>query len=247
MYSETHCHVDAKGGDAIARAKRMGVELILTAGIDLISSEEAIQTSRRYEPVKACVGIHPWNADLYGDEARRKLEELAEHSEVVAVSEIGLDYVGRRTREGKFVSEVIDEDVQRAAFRGQLRLAVQMDLPAIVHDRARDQEILDIVEEEGNIRTGVIIHGFAKDYDYAKRCVEKGICLSIGSRPLSAQGNESLIEAIKKTPLEYLVTETDSENPEGVLTVAERIAGLKGTTKETVGAITTRNLRRVIE
>jgi len=225
----------------------MGVELILTAGIDLASSEEAIQTSRRYEPVKACVGIHPWNADLYGDDTRRKLEELAGHNEVVAVSEIGLDYVGRRTREGKFVNEVVDENVQRAAFRGQLRLAVQMDLPVIVHDRARGQEILDIVEEEGNVETGVIIHGFSKDYDYAKRCVEKGICLSIGSRPLSAQGNESLIDAIMRTPLEHMVIETDSGNPEGVLTVADRIAQLKGTTKETVGAVTTRNLRRVIE
>jgi TatD DNase family protein len=245
LFSESHCHLRRLSDDAIEKAESAGVVLVLTAGIDVASSELAVQTARKYSIVKACVGIHPWNADQYSEDAIRRLRELAADAEVVAVSEIGLDYMGRRNSEGRYVEQYIDKGIQRTAFREQLRMGRELGLPVIVHDRTPDQEVLDIIGEEGSAEPGAAIHGFSKDAAYAERCLDMGIYLSLGSRTISAPGNEALMEVVRETPLEWLLTETDSGSPEGVLIIAEKIAELKGLTRDEVGRATTRNLRKL--
>lgn len=245
MFSESHCHLRDMSDKTVEQAKRAGVELILNAGIDLASSEQLALAAMKHRVVKACVGVHPWNADQYDRSVERRLEELAAYTGVVAISEIGLDYVGRRTREGVHVNEYVDKSIQRTAFHDQLRLAKKLRLPVIVHDRTPSQEVLDILEEIGNADTGAAIHGFSKDLAYARRCVEMRVYISIGLRGISASESDVLKEVIKETPLERLLTETDSANPEGVLTVAEKIAEIKGLRREDVGKTTTYNLRKL--
>ena len=245
MYSESHCHFRAAGDEAYEKAIKAGVELVLTAGIDVASTVEAVDVACSYPIVKACVGIHPWYADEYSEENHKKLKVLADNEEVVAVSEIGLDYAGRMTRQWERSSEVIDHDVQRAAFRGQIALAKELGLPILVHDRAKGQELLDILEEEDVKGIGAAIHGFTKDADYARRAVKMGVYLSIG-RSVLREENKSLEEAITETSLDWILTETDSGDPSGVVLVAEKIAELKGLTKEDVGLAATRNLKKLI-
>ncbi len=132
MYSESHCHFRAAGDEAYEKAVKAGVELVLTAGIDVASTVEAINVASKYGIVKACVGIHPWYADEYSEENHKKLKALADNEEVIAVSEIGLDYVGRMTRQWERSSEVVDHDVQRAAFRGQIGLAATRNLKKLL-------------------------------------------------------------------------------------------------------------------
>jgi TatD DNase family protein len=245
MYSESHCHFRAAGDEAYEKAVDSGVELVLTAGIDVASTVEAIEVACSYPIVKACVGIHPWYADEYNEENHKKLKVLANNEEVVAVSEIGLDYAGRMTRQWERSSEVIDHDVQRAAFRGQIGLAKELGLPILVHDRAHGQELLDILKEEDVSGIGAAIHGFTKDAAYARRAVEMGVYLSIG-RSILREENQDLEDAIAETPLDWLLTETDSGDPSGVILVAEKIAKIKGLTKEEVGLAATRNLRKLL-
>ena len=251
MFSESHCHLrrlnDNELEQTIENAEKASIELILTAGTSLTTSKKEIQNARKYPILKACIGIHPWNADLYSEKALSTLKELAVDEDVVAVSEIGLDYKGRRTPEGERVSKYIDKRIQLTAFRGQLRLAKDLDLPVFVHDRTANQELLDILEEEENAEIGAVIHGFTKDSIYAKRCVDMGIYLSIGLRGISAAENEALIIAIKQTPIEFLLTETDSSSPSGVITVIEKIAELKGLTRGNVSKTTTQNLRKLTQ
>jgi TatD DNase family protein len=245
LFSETHCHLRSISDDAIRHVEKLGVELVLNAGTDLVSSEEAVLTSGKYRIVKACVGVHPWNADIYDGDVHRRLKKFAAHPGVVAISEIGLDYVGRRNPEGKYLNEYIDKRIQLTAFREQLKLAKQLNLPVIVHDRTPDQEVLEIIDKEGNAEIGVVIHGFSKDLAYAKKCLDMNIYISIGLRAMTAADNKELEEVIKHMPLKSLLTETDSGNPEGVLAVAEKIAALKGLTKDYVGQSTTQNLRKL--
>jgi len=247
MFSDCHCHLRDIADEDIRRAEENGFKILLTAGIDLKSSEQAIKTATKYNIVKACVGIHPWNADQYSEDARRRIKKLGADSEVVAISEVGLDYVGRRNSKGEYVTEYIDPEIQRTAFREQLKIAKELGLPVLVHDRTPDHEVLDILEEEGIAEVGAAIHGFSNDPDYAERCTGMGIYLSIGLRPISAHENEPLRQAIRQTSLEWLLTETDSGNPEGVLTVAEKIAELKGLDRDIVGKTTTQNLKRLIK
>ena len=250
MFSECHCHLGSQSEktirQTIEKADGFEVKLVLDAGIDTASSKLAIQNASRYSIVKACVGIHPWNADQYNQETLKELKTLASKADVVAISEIGLDYVGRRNRAGTYVNEYVDKSIQQTAFRGQLQLAKELQLPVIVHDRTPAQEVLDILREEENVKTGAVIHGFSKDYAYAKKCIGMGIYLSIGLRPIAATDNQNLIEAIRQIPLTWLLTETDTSNPEGVLTVAEKVAQLKSMSRDEVGRVTTQNLRRII-
>ena len=245
MYSESHGHLRSIGEEVVSKAEIAGVELVLTAGIDVPSSEEAVKIAGKFRIVKGCVGIHPWRADTYSDVALNLLGELARDPEVVAISEIGLDYVGRRTPEWEFTEEYVDPEVQKTAMRGQIGLAKELRLPVLVHDRTPGEEVLDILDEEGIIEVGAAIHGFSKGPVYARRCVEMGVYLSIGKRSIEA-GNEDLMEAIRQTPLEWLLTETDSGDPTGVIVVAEKIAELKGITTEQAGKAATDNLKRLI-
>jgi len=246
MFSDSHCHLRGAAGDAIRRAEEAGVELVVVAGIDVASSEEAVRTAADFSMVKACVGIHPWYADAYSPESLERLKELAGKPEVVAVSEIGLDYVGRMTPEWVRTDEIIDPEVQRTALRGQLRLARELGLPVLVHDRTPGLELLEILEEEAIAQVGAAIHGFAKDAEYAARAVEMGVYLSIG-RSVVREKNEVLMEAIRQVPLDWILTETDSSDPTGVLEVAEKVAEVKGLTREDVGRAATRNLKKLLK
>ncbi|MFB0543671.1 MAG: TatD family hydrolase, partial [Candidatus Bathyarchaeia archaeon] len=240
MFVETHGHLVGVRGEqnldeVMKRATEAGLVLILTAGIDLPSSVQAVEVAKRYEPVKACVGVHPWYADEDNEEVHEKLRLLAGDEEVVAVSEIGLDFFGRMDHNWRRSEEYIPEEIQRKTLRGQLSLAKEMGLPVIVHDRAKGFETLEILKGEGVSEIGGAIHGFSGDLGYAEKCIDLGLYLSIAGRALSTPGNERLREAVREVPLEWLLTETDTGAPEGVVEAAELIGELKGLTLEEVG------------
>jgi len=244
MYSESHCHLSGVTDEVIEKARNAGFKLLLTSGIDLDSSIEAATSAKKWDIVKGCVGIHPWYADEYTPSVEERFMELAREPEVVAVSEIGLDFKGRMTKEWIREDRYIDRDIQIESFKGQLRLAERLGVPAIVHDKAEGTEIIDIMLDYGSTETGLAIHGCSKDQDYADRCVEEGIYMSIGLRPLKA-ADPGFLEAVKKMPLRYLLTETDSGDPQGILAVCNTIAELKGLTRKEVGEAATMNLMKL--
>ncbi|MFH0849574.1 MAG: TatD family hydrolase [Candidatus Bathyarchaeota archaeon] len=244
MYSESHCHLRAITPEAVEKAEADGFKLLLSAGIDLKSSEEAAETAKKFGIVKGCVGVHPWYADEYSGEVEAWFRALAGDPEVVAISEIGLDFVGRMTKEWIREERFIDKKIQYRTLKAQLGLAHELKLPAIVHDRAPGQEILDTLLKSGNLSTGVAIHGFSKDAEYAKRCVDHEVYLSIGLRTIQG-ADENYKKAVKAIPLEYILTETDSGTPQGVLTVCDLIGEIKDHTRREVGEAATRNLMNI--
>ena len=244
MYSESHCHLGDMTLEDMKKAEKMGFKLLLNSGIDLNSSIQAIELAKKHSIAKACIGVHPWYADEYNSDVRNRFIELAEDKDCVAISEIGLDFVGRMTHDWVREDIYIDPKIQYEALDEQLGLARELSLPAIIHDRAPKMEILEILEKSGNTNQGLAIHGFSKDLDYARRCVDNGIYLSVGLRTIE-NADPFYIKAIKETPLEYLLTETDSNKPEGVLTVCRLIAQIKDGSMEEIGKATTENLLRL--
>ena len=245
MYSDSHCHFNGANEESIKKARMAGVELALTAGIDMASSAEAVEVAGRHELIKACVGIHPWYADEYSAENLERLRSYARSDAVVAVSEIGLDYISRMTRQWERSDEVVEPEIQRAAFREQIGLARELELPVLVHDRARGEELLDILDDEGIVNVGVAIHGFSKGPDYARRAVKTGVYLTVGRGILTSE-NRELEEAVRQIPMDWLLTETDSGDPSSVILVAEKIAELKSVNREDVGSAATRNLKKLL-
>lgn len=141
--------------------------------------------------------------------------------------------------------EVVDPEIQRAAFRGQIGLARELELPVLVHDRARGEELLDILDDEEIVSVGAAIHGFSKGPDYARRAVKMGVYLTVG-RGILAGENRELEEAVRQIPLDWLLTETDSGDPSNVVLMAEKIAKLKGVDREDVGSAATLNLKKLL-
>ncbi len=229
------------------RATEAGVGIIICAGTTLDSTRACIQMSQRYDAIYAGVGIHPMEArQEIDDRSYGELEAMAKNSpKVVCVSEIGLD----------FLPTSPDHDIQFQVFRQQIRLARDLRLPIIFHSRESHAEVFRVLREEGAEDVGGTMHYFQADEATAREAIACGFFISL-ARPLLRL--PELQEVAKVIPLQHIVLETDAapqpfkkyrENwtePRHVLTVAQKLAELKGITLEEIAEVTTRNLIRLL-
>ncbi len=186
MYSESHCHLGDISPEDVKRAEDAGLALMITMGLDEASTNTALKLAKRHPSIRLSLAVHPWYSDEFTEETRKMFLRLAKNPEVVAIGETGLDYTGRMSRRWVREEKYVPKETQVATFRAHVGLARELSLPVIVHDRAPGQEALDLLEEEGAAKTGVIIHGFSKDRAYALRCERLGFHLSLGLRTLEA-------------------------------------------------------------
>ena len=245
---DTHAHLDSADYDAdraavIARAyaEKVGV---ITVGVDLSSSEAAVQLAQRHRNIWAGVGVHPHEAKTFNPDVKRRLRELAKNPEVVAIGEIGLDYY----------RDLSPREVQREVFIEQIELANELGLPVVIHNRESTADLLNILRERRPKRGE--IHSFLGDSSLATKFLELGLYLGIGG-PLTFTKNEVLRQTVKRMPLDRIIIETDSpyltpvphrgkrNEPAYVRYVAAEIARLKGISMEQVAASTTENARRL--
>ena len=248
MYSDAHCHLNGFSPQelqgALSRAKAASVSFILTTGTSLESSQQAAYLAETCEGVYAGVGIHPHQVQSIDKPLYQALRALAAKPKVVAISEIGLDYL----RQPETAA------LQRSAFQIQLQLAKEMGLPVMIHSEGAGPDTFRIIQEE-HIR-GIIngaIHDFHGDAQAARNWLDMGFYVCVG-RPLLDANAQALEEAVKVVPLDRLLTETDATpnarwpngegvEPADVVRVVERIARLKGLSTEEVGEATTANLK----
>ena len=138
---DTHAHYDSGGfradrDEVVSALPAAGVGLVVDPGCELESSRAALALAERYSFVYAAAGIHPSDCAGTGEEEYAALRDLCGHQKVVAVGEIGLDYYWKDNPPREF---------QQAVFRRQIELAIQLDLPVIVHDREAHGDSLSIV------------------------------------------------------------------------------------------------------
>ena len=230
MYIDTHAHLyydDLKNqlGDVVKRAEAAGVTQIICVGTDLPSSETSISIAEKYNAVFATVGVHPHDAKDTPDDYLHQLRDLASHSKVVAMGEMGLDYF----------RDFSPRNVQKEVFLSQLALAREMDLPAVIHNRDADEDILKILEEIRYERS--VLHCFSSDTEMAGRAVSLGCFLSFtGNVTFGKNHTESVLLT---TPLNRIMLETDCpfmtpvpnrgklNEPANILHIAQWIAKVK--------------------
>ena len=209
MIFDSHCHIDPRnyGGDqgvaeVIATAKAAGVTRMLTvgAGYGDGSAARAVAVARAHEGVWASVGVHPHDASTLDDAVLAELTQLAAADEVVAWGEIGLDfYYDRSPRE-----------VQREAFRRQIRRGLELGLPLILHDRDSEGEVEQILVDEGAFEgAGVLYHCYAGDVQAMERLVARGAYISI---PGTVTYRKATVqqEVARRVPSERYLVETDA-------------------------------------
>lgn len=248
---DTHAHLDHSRFDddraaVLQRARDAGLSAIISVGCDLASSEAAVALATAEADVYATVGIHPHDAPTATTEALEQLRRLATRPKVVALGEVGLD----------FYRDWSPFDDQRRAFRAQIRLARELGLPLVVHDRDAHEEVLQILREERAEEVGGVMHCFSGDIALAQACLELGFLLSFTPN-ITYPANEGLRQVIRAMPVDQLLVETDCpymapqthrgrrNEPALVQHAAQTIAELKGLTLADVARVTSLNARRL--
>jgi len=241
MLIDTHAHIYYEDfaqriEEVIQSASDNGVEKIITVGVDLKSSEECIKLAEKFPSVFATCGYHPHEAVKAPKRYLYELENMAAHPKVVAIGEMGLDYHYNFS----------DPKIQQKVYREQLELAVALQLPAVVHCRNSDDDILQGINESA-CENGVI-HCFASNVKFAEKILETGFHISFTGMITFVK---ELEEVVIEIPLERMMVETDSpylspkphrgkkNEPKNVLHVAEKIAELKEIDLEEVAESTT--------
>jgi len=252
MFIDSHAHLDdqqfqADLEEVLTRASAARVKYIVNVGYNLSSSEKSLELAKAYSNIYAVVGIHPHAAKEATAKTYQRLGELAQEDKVRALGEMGLDYYWDNS----------PRDVQQRVFREQIRLAKELHLPIVIHDRDAHGDIISILQEEKASFVGGILHCFSGSWEMAELCLKMGFYLSFAG-PLTFNNAKNILEVAKKVPLERILTETDSpyltpnpwrgkrNEPARVVLVAEKIAALRGETPEKIGQITIENARKIL-
>ncbi len=246
--SHTHIEMPEFGEDrdeVVERARKAGLEFMVTVGTNLAYCREVIALAERYAEVYAAVGIHPHDVKEIGKGTYDEIRKLARMEKVVAYGEIGLDFFRNRS----------PRDVQVRRFGEELELAAELGLPVIIHDRDAHRETLEILGPwRGKLRG--IFHCFSGDKAMAKKCLDMGFYISVPGT-VTFEKAETLREVVRYAPLEYLLVETDApyltpqphrgkrNEPSYVVHTVEKVAELKELTPEALGAATTANAKAI--
>ena len=246
---DTHCHLEMSQFDedrdaVIERAGEAGVNVLITIGSDPKSNPAALALARAHEDVYCAVGIHPHDAKEFSDKIYLKLSEWASHEKVVAIGETGLDYHYDHS----------PRDVQQEVLRRHLRLAVEKDLPVVIHSREADKDTLEILRESGIARG--VMHCFSGSMETAERAMSMGLYISIAG-PVTFKKSTRLKEVARAVPDDYLLLETDApylapeprrgrrNEPAHLIHTAREVAALRDVTVEDIARITTLNAMRL--
>lgn len=244
---DSHCHLDSLEGDlqeALQRAEAVGVETMITIGTDLPSSREAVKLASAHPNVYATVGIHPYDAEDFDEVVGAEIEKLAGDPRVVAIGEVGLD----------FYREHSSPDAQHRAFAAQIELARRLNLPMVMHIREAFLEVVELLDKAGPPET-LIFHCFSGGAPEARIAVEMGGFVSFAGN-VSYKNAENLREAVRATPVDRLLVETDSpylspiphrgkpNEPRNIADVGAAVAAALGLTVEELAEATTANAQR---
>jgi TatD DNase family protein len=201
--------------------------------------------AKQYPWLYAAVGSHPDAADEVNESVLKEYRKLCKlNNKVKAIGEIGLDYH----------YEDIPREIQLKAFRMQMELARELNLPVIVHEREAHEDGMAVVNEFPEV-TGVF-HCYSGSAEMAKELIKRGWYIGF-TGVLTFKNARKAIEVASAIPLERIVLETDCpymapdpfrgkrNDPGKLYRMAEKLAEIRGLTVEEIHQITTENGKRL--
>lgn len=260
MFFDSHCHLTSEQlapdfAGLLERAKTQNVSGFLNIGDDLTTSRRALEQAQEAQSQGAqmwsSAGVHPQNALSWNPYSRDELRALVTSSQVVAIGEIGLDFV---YDEAHPQHPGARREVQQDVLRAQLQLALELKLPVVLHNREADDALLAVVAEFSSLRG--VFHCFGSDADVARHVLEMGFHLGFTGL-VTFKNAESVRDVARICPLERMLIETDApylapvpfrgktNEPSYLPRVAETLAGLRNISVEEIGRITSENARRL--
>ena len=250
MLFDTHAHLDDRAFDEdraelLAALPEQGLALVMNPGCSLESSRNAVALANSHDYIYAAVGSHPDVADEVNEEVLEEYRALCkQNSKVKAIGEIGLDYY----------YEDIPRETQLKAFRMQMELARELDLPVIVHERDAHEDGMNVVREFPDVKG--VFHCYSGSAEMARQLVNLGWYIGF-TGVLTFKNARKAVEVAASIPLDRIVLETDCpymapvpfrgkrNDPGKLCYMAEKLAEIRGLTAEEVQRITTENGKRL--
>lgn len=244
---DAHAHYDDKWFDEdrselLSSMPENGISYIVNAAVDIATAKTAVGYAERYPHMYACTGIHPENLEGLADDYLDQLSELLEHPKVVALGEIGLDYHWD-----------IPRDIQNRVFEEQLRLARELDVPVVIHDREAHGDVVELVRR---YKPRGLMHCYSGSTEMLKEVIKLGLSISLGGT-VTFKNARVPVEVAEAVPLDRLLLETDApylspvpnrgkrNDSRNIAYTAQRIAELRGMDAQELIDITTENAKRL--
>lgn len=251
MFVDTHAHLffanfKSDLDQVIDNAKQNGVDYIIVPGTNLQTSMEAVEMADKYEMVYAAAGVHPHDTAEWSSNWIEKIKQFTEHKKVVAIGEIGLDYY----------YDFSPKEKQIQAFESQIELAIEKDLPIIVHNRESNTDVMNIIRKYAGKGLRGQFHCFAGSIKDARELVEMGFYISFTGNVTFAKA-DSIRNVLKRVEVDNLLLETDApfmtpkpyrgqrNEPAYIPVIAETIAEVHNLRVVDVGRATSYNVHKL--
>ena len=246
---DTHSHINFEDykenfDGFIQELKGNDIQNVIIPGVEPSTFNEIISLCEKYDILFGAVGIHPSEAKTYSQEVEKEIINRCQNKKIIAIGEIGLDYYWEQET----------KELQKEVFRKQLKIAQELQIPVLIHDREAHKDTFKILQEF-NLKN-VVFHCFSGNADFAQKCIDKGYYIAIGG-VVTFKNAKDLKEVGKITPLNKLLLETDApylapvpfrgklNSPAYLKYIAEEIANLKEIDVEEVKKQTTLNAKRI--
>jgi len=243
---DSHAHYtdtkfDEVRNEILSNLRDNGVEYVISCSVDGEDSKANIKLAEKYDYIFCAVGIHPEN--LSSNTEISTIKELASFEKCVAIGEIGLDYYFDDT----------NKEEQKRVFIEQIKLANELNLPVIVHDREAHEDTLKILKE---YRPKGVVHCFSGSVEMAKEILKLGMYIGVGG-VITFKNSKKLPDVVKIIPDDKLLVETDCPylapepfrgkicNSSLIYYSAQKIAEIKQTETEEILNITNNNAKEL--
>ena len=250
MLFDTHAHMDDRAFDEdraqlLAALPEQGLALVMNPGCSLESSRNVVKIAAQYDYIYAAVGSHPDVADEVNEAVIEEYRTLCKlNPKVKAIGEIGLDYH----------YEDIPREIQLKAFRMQMELARELDLPVIIHERDAHEDGMAVIREFPEVKG--VFHCYSGSAEMARQLVNMGWYIGF-TGVLTFKNARKAVEVASSIPLDRIVLETDCpymapepfrgkrNDPGKLYRMAEKLAEIRGLSVEEIHAITVENGKKL--
>lgn len=206
MIFDTHAHYDDKAFEEdreflLESMKASGIGRIVNVGASMRGARDTYGLMQKYDFIYGALGIHPDHAGEMDEEIMAELKSMLRHEKAVAVGEIGLDYYWDKESHA----------IQKKWFVRQMKLALDLELPIVVHSRDAAKDTFDCIKAEHAGKPGFrggVIHCYSGSVEMAREYVKLGYEIGIGG-VVTFKNARVLKEVAADVPLEHIVVETD--------------------------------------
>ena len=246
---DSHCHInfpefENRIDELLENARENDVHHMLCIATSWENAEEVRKLSLDHEAISASFGVHPTTTGGHEPTLPEIIEKISD-TEIVAVGETGLDYYWHKDKPAW----------QHERFERHIEAARQTGKPLIIHTRDAAADTMAKLESHKAADAGGVMHCFAENWEIAKRALDIGFYISF-SGIVTFKSAADIQDVARKAPIDRILVETDSpylapvpkrgrqNQPAYVRHTAEFVAGLRDTTLDEIGAVTTDNFYR---